>query len=111
MGGVLYVNTLSYSTFTIKRCVFAYCTTILGGALYLESDSPYILIISSRFEDNSDTQNGDDIFVNALPCLLGAPGGDNSLDNTCSTTQGGNRVWCGTPTMNMLNDCPTTEIV
>jgi hypothetical protein len=109
-GGVLYVSTSNYSTFTINRCVFAQCNAFFGGALSLQIDSPYILITSTRFEDNNATF-GDDIYVNIRLCSLGASGGEGSLDGTCSTTQGGERVRCLSITMGyLLNDCPT-EIV
>jgi hypothetical protein len=107
-GGVLFVETPNYSTFTIYRCVFAQCNALYGGALLLYS--PYILITSTRFEGNSATNAGDDIRVDAYPCLLGASGGGGSLDGTCSTTQGGDRVNCGTTMGYLLNDC-ATEIV
>jgi hypothetical protein len=115
-GGVLWVSTPNYSTFTIYHCVFAQCNASVGGVLYLYSSSPYIPITSTRFEGNSATRYGDDIYVDTSPCVLGASGGEGSLDGTCSTTQGGDRVNCyksgtGYTTMGyLLNDC-ATEIV
>jgi hypothetical protein len=110
-GGVLLVSTPDYSTFTIHRCVFTQCSAYYGGALYFYSSTPYILITNTRFEDNSATLYGDDIYVNTSPCLLGFSGGEGSLDGTCSTTQGGDRVNCQYTTMEyLLNDC-TTETV
>jgi hypothetical protein len=109
-SGVLYVDTPNYSTFTIYRCVFAQCNAYWGGALFLSSSSPYIPITSTRFEGNSAIGRGDDIYVNTSPCLLDASGGEGSLDGTCSTTQGGDRVYCSGTTGYLSNECPT-EIV
>jgi hypothetical protein len=109
-GGVLCASTPNYSAFSINHCIFTQCNAGSGGAIYLSGSSPYILIINTRFEENSVLNFGDDIVVNIFPCILGASGGEGSLDGTCSTTQGNDRVYCFGTTGYLLNDCPT-EIV
>jgi hypothetical protein len=71
-GGILYVNTPSYDNFTLERCIFASNSRAnYGGALFLAHSSPYVIIISCRFENNSVSINnrGLDIYSNSDPCL------------------------------------------
>jgi hypothetical protein len=104
-GSVVNIYVKNCLDFTINRCVFVKCASIKGGALYIESSCPYILITNTRFEDNS-AGSGDDIYADSSACFLGTSGGDHSLDGTCSTTTGGDRVRCNNTARGyLLNDC------
>jgi uncharacterized membrane protein YbhN (UPF0104 family) len=112
-GGVIYTNTPNYSSFTIDRSVFIQCRATSGGALYLNSSCPYILITRTRFEANSVVNNGSDIYVDTYPCFNDEFEG-SLASSVCSNTPLGNRVYCnnfGTGIVNQLqNDC-SEEVV
>jgi hypothetical protein len=113
-GGVLYLSTPNYSTFTIHRCVFTQCNALYGGALYLSSSTPFITITQTRFQSNSATSNGEDIYVGTSPCFNSHSSGSGSLaSSTCSTTTAygdSRRVYCngsgiGGQTTQLQNNC------
>jgi hypothetical protein len=79
-GGVLYMNSLSYTNFTIDRCIFALCRGYYGGVIYLDFLSPWIRIKRCRFEGNVG-EYGNDIYVSSASCFL-----PNTISATCSTT-------------------------
>jgi hypothetical protein len=87
-GGVFYMRTSGYDNFTLERCIFTSCTRVYcGGALYLDSSSPYVNIISCRFEHNSASL-GFDIYSAISSCFLGYIPIDS-----CSTSTSQN-VYC-----------------
>jgi hypothetical protein len=104
-GGVMYINTASYSLFTINCSVFSQCKANQGGALHLHTNTPYINIRNTRFENNDASANmgGDDINVYASPCFNFAE--DGSLDSSvCSTSS--DRVSCNGRKDLLKNNCP-----
>jgi hypothetical protein len=80
-GGVLFVNTSSYTNFTIDRCIFSFCNGYYGGAIYLDSLSPSIVINRCRFENNRATY-GTDIYVFSSKCFS-----PNTITNSCTTSR------------------------
>jgi hypothetical protein len=110
-GGAIYASTPNYSSFTIDRSVFLQCSATSGGALNLNSSSPYILITRTRFGGNSALEYGDDIYVDVYPCFNDVF--DGSLaSSVCSSTQLGNRVYCkDAGVVNQLqNSCPEEAV-
>jgi hypothetical protein len=80
-GGAFFVNTLFNNSILIERCIFTLCEAYRGGALYLISSSPYINITLSRFEKNSASDYGNDIYTSNSSCFS-----PNTISNTCTTT-------------------------
>jgi hypothetical protein len=68
MGGVLYVETSDSANLTLKQCIFTSCEGFFGGVLYLGFNSPYINIISCRFENNG-AYIGADILSSSSLCF------------------------------------------
>jgi hypothetical protein len=103
-GGAISIGIINgYSSFTIDGCIFAQCKANVGGALYLNNDTPYIYISHTRFENN-DGNIGDDIVVEGSICFNHAKSG--SLDSSvCSTTPLGDRVHCYSDTSQLQNNC------
>jgi hypothetical protein len=91
MLGVIFIQTLNYSFFTISRCIFTQCKAGSGGALYLQSGTLYIHINCTRFENNNADSNGDDIGVYTSPCFSKAKGG--GVDSSACSTSLGDRVY------------------
>jgi hypothetical protein len=104
----MYISTPNYSFIIINCCIFTQCKAWYGGALYLESNTPHIYSTRTRFENNSATFDGDDIYVSTSTCFNLAQSG--SLDSSvCSTTSLGNRVYCSGDVSQLQNNC--SEIV
>jgi hypothetical protein len=80
-GGVLYMNSLSYDNFTIDRCIFTLCTGYYGGAIFLDTLSPSIIINRCRFLDNTAVY-GHDIYVSSSSCF-----NPNTIINSCSASR------------------------
>jgi hypothetical protein len=108
-GGAIFISIRDYPFFAIDRCVFTQCKASDGGALYL--DIPYIYITHTRFENNSGSVDGSDIFVWVTSCFNLAK--NDSLDSSvCSITPLGDRLNCGgiSDTSQLLNTC-SKEVV
>jgi hypothetical protein len=89
-GGVLYIESPNYSLFTLDCCIFTQCKAVFGGALYLKN--PYIYIRRTRFESNSASTNGWDIYVGNTSCFNVS---GTLASSVCSTTTpSDNRVYC-----------------
>jgi hypothetical protein len=101
----------SSSSFTVDRCIYTQCKSKWGGALFLSSSALYIYISRTRFESNSATSAGYDIYVYNLPCFNVAENG--TLDSSvCSTTSLNYRIYCynneskDSDTSQLKNTCP-----
>jgi hypothetical protein len=100
-GGVLYMNTSSYNNFTLERCIFTSCTgAYSGGALYLDSSSPSMIIKLCRFEYNNAYSYGFDIYSSSSSCFSGyAP------INSCTTSIISESVYCSGYTSKLSSPC------
>jgi hypothetical protein len=112
VDGVIYIQSPNgYRSCTIDYCVFSQCEASRGGALYLESNTPFIYISRTRFENNSAFY-GDDIYVSNSFCFNNAEGGSGSLDSSvCSITPLDDRLNCGGADTGQLQNTCSKEVV
>jgi hypothetical protein len=109
-GGVLYVNTSDYNNITCERCIFASCTgAYYGGVLYLDS-SPYIIISRCRFENNTATYHGYDIYSSSSSSCFSTS--TPLPTESCTTATQATSVLCYTTSKSVsFSDCSKDEIV
>jgi hypothetical protein len=84
------MNTSSYSNFTLERCIFTSCTgASYGGVLCLDYSSAFVIITSCRFENNSASSYGFDIYTDTYSCFSGY-----TPINSCTTSAVSQSVYC-----------------
>jgi hypothetical protein len=99
---VLFVNTSSYNNLTLERCIFSSCRNFYyGGALYLDSSSPFININRCRFENNYASYRGYDIYVSTSSCFSET---DIVIDS-CTTSTSTTSVYCSSSSKTLLTLC------
>jgi hypothetical protein len=108
-GGVLYVNTLDYGNITCERCIFVSCTAYYGGVFCLNSSSPYIIISRCRFENNTATFPGYDIYCNVSSCFSTS---STVPTGSCTTSADETSVFCYDASKSVsFSACSEDEIV
>jgi hypothetical protein len=86
LGGVIYENAATSSNLTVERCIFSFCRGAYeGGVMYLNNQ---VIFSSCRFENNSATNYGYDIYKNGY-CLE-----MRTFVDLCTTSAVDRSVYC-----------------